>query len=69
MTSLCSSPTAVLFSGVGFGAIIDLYGCRVVALAGTLVLTLGLVTSALVNSIFSLFITFGIIGGEDHLFR
>ena len=51
-------------AGVVFGAMIDVYGCRLVALTGALVLSLGMLTSAFANSVGSLCVTFGVVGGR-----
>ena len=51
------------FSGLISGILVSLYGSHVTAVVGSVVMTVGMVTSGLVSSPYLLYLTYGVIAG------
>ena len=56
--------TAVFISGPIAGILLKRFGCRLVAVAGSLILFVGLLTSSFITSLPGLYATYGFVGGR-----
>ncbi|GAB1597584.1 monocarboxylate transporter 12-like [Argonauta hians] len=56
-------PAMTYLAGPIAGALTNVYGCRKVAIAGSLLTTFGFVISIFVNNVYFLYFSFGILGG------
>ena len=53
-----------MYGGIITGSLVRYHGCRVVCVLGALLATVGFVASWLMDTIWGLVLTFGIIAGE-----
>ena len=51
-------------TAVAYSSLLTKYGCRIVALIGTLLASLGYISSSFTTSVTQLYFTYGIVSGE-----
>ena len=56
--------TAFFISGPIAGILLKRFGCRLVAIAGSLIMFVGLLTSSFITSLPGLYATYGFVGGK-----
>ncbi|CAH1782386.1 unnamed protein product [Owenia fusiformis] len=56
-------PFLMYFTGIVVGPLMKRFGCRAVTFAGSVLSTIGFLTSALVNNIYILYFTYGVLSG------